>query len=218
MSSSTRDRAKILVATVLGIVFVVTIGWRVTRSGRHGVTVTGCPLSASTAPIPTVANLGPTPPTTSGALAIHFQGEPPLLPPIDMSRLLVRNPFADQRAADVQNELGVAHDSRWSELPIWSAITAPFRRTAQSSADGFGEPDGIEAPAAPANAPPQLSVTAIITGNGRPAALIGEQLYFEYDYVTTDWQIVAIHRDHLVVQLASARSIRVTPSLPSPDR
>jgi hypothetical protein len=100
------------------------------------------------------------------------------LPVVDLQQVLAYDPFrilpdSDQRAS--------------SKEPI----------TAQST---IGSPEIAASLAVPEIPQFEVPVTAIVTGGKRPAALIGERLYYENDVLENGWLIVAIKSSSILVE------------------
>jgi len=112
-----------------------------------------------------------------------------LLPRIDLAQLLAHNPFLGEQTP-VRN---------------W--------RDRQEPVSGSGPASDVDTPAAEpaldvaAEAVPTLEalravlrVNAIVTGGARPAALIGDSLFYENDHLGKGWRIRTIHPDKVVVE------------------
>ncbi len=197
-----RQRTKILAAILLGLTLLVVLSRR------------------SDEPLDVVVNSAPQPaerpqsaisPTPSTALKADSAGRAAQrhLPAVEMRRILANNPFSGK-----QDSTATSKSIGRSGSAVSSTARDPENRQPGDGADHLEK----KAPAAPGVSPivsvaseglqgtesPTISVSAIVMGGGRPAALIGDQLFYEDDAIDSRWKILAIRSHSIVVQPMSA--------------
>ncbi len=192
----TTTRSKIVATLLLGVVFIVVLGYRILEPNSEVTT------SATT------TTLSATPATPKSEAARETPDEEPVaLPPVDMHRLLAYNPFRSeqQTTADVESgglpekqsassSAGMGALITWAEERLKS-LTAP---SYYAAADDGGPP--ARAGENDRASIPEVAITAIVTGGDRPAALIGDKLHFENDRLDHVWRIVSIHPQGVVIE------------------
>lgn len=147
------------------------------------------------------------PPPTPRTVANHV---------VDVSRLLEFNPFHPDaapatshasvtRLPSIAERAGEAHSDRPRGL-LDQAIRWVERRVSSLTAtDLVGTVEQVgELVLTDSPDPPGVEVKAIMTGGNRPAALIGNELYFENDQLGDRWKVVKIAADAVIVELTTA--------------
>jgi hypothetical protein len=201
-NSPKSQRVKTFAIVVLAIVLVAAIGSNFMGSDETidaaADQANQAAVSLASLPQAAIANSPLTP-----ATANQSAGAPLEIPEIAVKRVILRNPFRrkpdwqatgenDQKAPSSAAALIFAenvHDAQADEGSS-TAVTDP-------SADAIGNP--VNVAAEKVIEPPSIPVAAIVTGNGRPAALIGDKLYRENDLVEGRWRIASIDARGLVV-------------------
>lgn len=134
---------------------------------------------------------------------------------VDVSRLLEFNPFHPDAKSATSRDAGTRPPSiaeqtaqaqsdpprglldqavRWVERRV-SSLTAT---DVVGTVEQVGELVLTDSPD-----PPGVEVAAIMTGGNRPAALIGDELYFENDRLDDRWKVVKIAADGVIVELTT---------------
>lgn len=175
-----------LAGLLLGVFLLVVLPRKQTPSGCDAA------LENSPSPAPVANSVSPSPAAASTSTA---QRPRKVLPSINLEAILARNPFQ-----------GAAPD-RAGELRPVAVDVAPSNSGSQELAAANAE---SASPAIMRN-PPAIAVSAIITGKGRPAALVGDRLIFENDVVQDQWRVVAIRPAGLLLEPISRSESGRTP-------
>jgi len=195
-ASPAGQRGKILVAVVLGILLLAVLGWT-GEEPEDSITDTGTPTPLSSQR-PATATPTPGVAPQAGEQAVELR-----LPRVDIQRVQARNPFSGARTA--ASSVGPADPNSPIEK-AWSVTSSFARRIAQSlrpAARDQGQPatspEGSPQTATESSSAETLRVSAIVTGGRRPAALIGDRLFYENDTIDNRWQVTTIHSRGVIV-------------------
>ena len=204
------QRTKLIVVVVLAVVMLAAIGSNFIGADEtfEETAIVGSP-AVSTGVV--VAPAQPTSPVSPSSTVADATVQAALaLPEIELRRVIDRNPFrrfptdrsaASELAIASNAATAVAGDRSTTEVaPATSASMSP-----SSSLVGEAPPNSGADSTQSVDAEPTLRVSAIVTGNGRPAALIGDKLYHENDILDDRWRIAAINASGIVVRPVEAK-------------
>ncbi len=206
-AAAARQRTKLVVAIALGVTLIVVLCW----GGEEPVD----DVASSAVPQPAVLAVAaiPTPAAAEGKPDDAGQVAASRLPPVELSRILANNPFSGPavlsgaakssgRAAPTESSAAADPANRQQ-----SVETVPPENKATPTT-GDSPTVSVASAGSPEAEPPAISVSGIVIGGGRPAALIGDQLFYENDAIDSQWRIVAIRSHGIVVQSISAPHVR----------
>ena len=175
------SRAKLLAVVLLAVGLLVALTW---KSSDEFVTEVDATPHTGTVPTSAGSALTPAESTTE-------------LPPLDLSWIVAHNPF-DTKATEARTaETGAV------------AAGAVAERTSNSPATAAANLAGRAAPLLAdkqSTSPlemPTYEISAIITGGGNAAVLIGERVFHMNDLIDNRWRIVEIGSAGIVVKPAS---------------
>lgn len=135
-------------------------------------------------------------PALPGTAAGEATKRPPSLPPVDIARLVLQNPFGSRPKRN-----GAEHVSETGRpTPDSTPRGTPHASVTPDEARANATDTGREAPVAQSVTTPKYAVAAIVTGSGPPAALIGDRLVRENDILDEEWRIVAINPTGIVIE------------------
>lgn len=193
-------RIKAVAALLLGIVLVFVIVGR--RQVPDDATADATSLEPTAVAPQTTSSSLPQPsffPSRDDGRLSQTAGH---LPEIDLPRVVSQNPFASDSPASLKlRPAGTLATGRVSENPP-GGIHAPGDPSTFPTIVGQSGPDGTAdvAVSSDSSEPQTLAVSAIVMGDGRPAALVGGRLVFENDLLDDNWRVVSIHNHGIVVE------------------
>lgn len=190
VTSPAAQRKKMVIAALLGVALLVVLRW---KSVAPDSADAGGSARQPTSDNPT-ESVARSAREESAAAPDASIAESTRWPELDMRRILAQNPFHGGRTVAGVHELAEAPSPGAGP----SSLSSAARRVTSSSQSG---PSGTVSPPAAfgADVAAMFPVTAIVTGGGRPAALIGDRLLSENDFVDEHWQIVTIHERGVVL-------------------